>query len=72
MMGSGKKKKTAKREKKSVKDREIKHRDFKDWLFNKVPQQHSMMGFRSDLQWGTRFKFSQTLGPGPLFFFAFG
>ena len=45
VMDDGKEKKTAKGVKKSVKEREIKHRDFKDCLFNK---QHSMMGFRSD------------------------
>ena len=48
-MDSGNEKKTAQGVKKSVKNREIKHRDFKDCLFNKVPPQHSMMGFRSDL-----------------------
>ena len=34
--------------KKSVKNRKIKHRDFKDCLFDKVPEQRSMMGFKSD------------------------
>ena len=48
MMDAGQEKKTAKGVKKSVKEREIKHQDFEDCLFNKVPQQHSMMGFRSD------------------------
>ena len=48
VMDDGKEKKTAKGVKKSEKEREIKHRDFKDRLFNKVPKQHSMMGFRSD------------------------
>ena len=48
MMDDGQEKKTAKGVKKSVKEREIKHQDFKDCLFNKNPQQHCMMGFRSD------------------------
>ena len=66
-MYSGKAKKTAKGVKESVKDRDIKHRDFKDCLFNKVPQQHSKMGFRSDLHWGTRFQFLRLLVSGPYF-----
>ena len=46
-MDDGKEKKTVKGAKKSVKDREIKHRDFEDCLFNKTPQQHTMLGFNS-------------------------
>ena len=49
--------------KESVKNREMKHRDFIDCLFNTVPQQHSMMDFRSDLHWGTRFQFLRLLVP---------
>lgn len=48
VMDDGQEKKTAKWVKKSVKERETKHQDFKDCLFNKNPQQRSMMGFRSD------------------------
>ena len=47
-LDSGREKQTAKGVKKSVKEREIKHQDFKDCLFSKVPQQHSMIGFMSD------------------------
>ena len=53
--------------KKSVKDQGTKHRDFKDCLFNTVPEQHPMMGFRSDLHWGTRFQFLRPLVPGSYF-----
>ena len=48
MMDRGKEKKTAKGMKKSVEDWEMKHWDLKDCLFNKVPKQHSMMGFTLD------------------------
>ena len=61
MMDSGKK--TANGVKKNVKDQEF----FKDCLFNKVPQQHSMLGFRSDLHWGTHFQFLRLLVPCPYF-----
>ena len=40
--------KKAKGVKKIVVKKEIEYQDFKDCLFNKVPRQHSMMGFRSD------------------------
>ena len=48
ILDGGKEKKTAKGVKKSVKEREIQHVDFKNCLFNNVPQQHSMLGFQSD------------------------
>ena len=48
LLEGGKEKKTAKGVKKSVKEREIRHGDFKDCLFSRVPQQHAMLGFRSD------------------------
>lgn len=48
LLEGGKEKKTAKGVKKSVKEREIRHADFKGCLVNKAPQQHVMLGFRSD------------------------
>ena len=67
-MYSGKAKKTAKGVKESVKDRDIKHRDFKDCLFSPSTTLHDGFQIRSLLR--DSFPVSKTLGPGPLFFFA--
>ena len=43
-----KEKKAAKGTKKSVAEKEIRHKDYKDCLFSQLLQQHCMMGFRSN------------------------